>query len=177
MRCDTQVCHLAAEGSISPSVWQRSGSIRATAGYREGVSVDGDAIESARRFLAEHHQAVLVTRRRDGSLQSSPVTAGLDSEGRAAISSRAMLAKVRNLRRDPRATLCVVTSAWFGRWLQLDGPATVHSLPEALEPLVELYRSVRGEHPDWADYRAAMVDEERVLITIDIERVAGPALD
>ncbi len=131
-------------------------------------------VDRARAFLAEHHRAVLVTRRRDGSLQSSPVTAGVDADGHVAVSSREVLAKVRNLRRDPRATLCVVTHAWFGQWLQIDGRATIVSLPDALEPLVDLYRSVGGEHPDWQGFRAAMVREQRVLVSIEIERVSGP---
>lgn len=135
-----------------------------------------DELQRAREFLAEHHRAVLITRKADGSPQSSPVSAGVDADGRAVISSRAMLAKVRNLRRDPRASLCVVTDAWFGPWLQVDGRAEIVELPEALELLVEVYRRIRGEHPDWEDYRRAMVSEQRVLIRIELERAAGPAL-
>jgi PPOX class probable F420-dependent enzyme len=133
-------------------------------------------LQQARRFLAEHHQAVLITRKSDGAPQSSPVTAGIDQEGRAVISSRSMLAKVNNLRRDPRATLCVVTEAWFGPWVQVDGRAEIVVLPEALDLLVDVYRAIRGEHPDWAEYREAMVREERVVIRIAIERAAGPAV-
>ncbi len=136
-----------------------------------------DDLERARGFLALHHRAVLVTRKHDGSPQASPVTAGVDGEGRAVISSRTMLAKVRNLRRDPRATLCVVTDAWFGPWVQVDGRAEIVELPEALELLVDTYRRIRGEHPDWDDYRAAMAREQRVLVRVSLERAAGPALD
>ncbi len=134
-------------------------------------------LQRARDFLAAHHRAVLITRRQDGSPQSSPVTAGVDAEGRAVVSSRRMLAKVRNLRRDPRTSLCVVTDAWFGPWLQADGLAEIVELPGALEPLVDVYRRIRGEHPDWAEYREAMVREERVVIRITLERASGPALD
>jgi len=135
-----------------------------------------DALATARAFLAENHQAVLITRRRDGSPQASPISAGVDADGRAVVSSRRMLAKVANLRRNPAASLCVVTPAWFGPWLQADGRAEIVELPEALELLVDAYRRIRGEHPDWDDYRAAMVREERVLIRIELERAAGPAI-
>jgi PPOX class probable F420-dependent enzyme len=129
-----------------------------------------DRLQLAREFLAKNHRAVLITRRADGSPQSSPVTAGVDGEGRAIVSSRRMLAKVRNLRNDPQASLCVVTEAWFGPWAQLDGRAEIIELPDALELLVEAYRSIRGEHPDWDEYRVAMQREERVLIRIELER-------
>jgi PPOX class probable F420-dependent enzyme len=130
-------------------------------------------IHEARQFLRENHRAILSTIRSDGRPQLSPIAAGVDGDGRAVVSSRETAFKVRNLRRDPRASLCVVSDEWYGDWLQVDGTATVISLPDAMEPLVDYYRSLRGEHPDWDDYRAAMERERRVLIRIDIER-AGP---
>ncbi|MCX7620514.1 MAG: PPOX class F420-dependent oxidoreductase [Acidimicrobiales bacterium] len=130
--------------------------------------------DDARALLVDHHRAILVTRRRDGSLQISPVTAGVDSGGRVVVSSREPAYKVKNLRRDPRSSLCVLSDEFFGPWLQIDGRAEIVSLPEAMEGLVDYYRQVAGEHPDWNDYRAAMERERRVLIRIDIERV-GPA--
>ena len=129
-------------------------------------------LDAARQFLREHHRAVLVTFRKDGRPQTSPVTAGVDDAGRVAISSREAAYKVRNLRRDPRATLCALSDD-FWKWIQIDGTATVVSLPEAMEPLVEYYRATAGEHPDWDDYRAAMERDRRVIVRIEIER-AGP---
>ncbi len=129
-------------------------------------------LDAARQFLREHHRAVLVTFRKDGRPQTSPVTAGVDDAGRVAISSREAAYKVRNLRRDPRATLCALSDD-FWKWIQIDGTATLVSLPEAMEPLVEYYRATAGEHPDWDDYRAAMERDRRVIVRIEIER-AGP---
>jgi len=127
----------------------------------------------AQQFLATHHCAVLTTRRRDGRLQMSPITVGVDAEGRAVISSRESAYKTRHLRRDPRASLCVFVDEFYGPWVQIDGTAEVLSLPEAMEPLVDYYRRIEGEHPDWADYRRAMESDRRVLIRISIDS-AGP---
>ena len=130
-------------------------------------------IPVAQQFLREHENAVLATWRRDGRLQMSPVTAGLDAAGRAIIASRETTYKVRNLRRDPRAALCVFVEAFTGPWVQIEGTAEVVTLPEAMEPLVDYYRRLAGEHPDWEDYRRAMIADRRALIRITIER-AGP---
>ena len=127
----------------------------------------------AQQFLRENRNAVLATWRRDGRLQMSPVTVGLDGTGRAILSSRETAYKVRNLRRDPRAALCVFVKAFFGPWVQIEGTAEVVTLPEAMEPLVDYYRCLAGEHPDWDDYRRAMTADRRALIRITIER-AGP---
>jgi PPOX class probable F420-dependent enzyme len=130
-------------------------------------------IAVAQQFLRENENAVLATWRRDGRLQMSPVTVGLDGAGRAIISSSETTYKVRNLRRDPRATLCVFVEAFTGPWVQIEGTAEVVSGPEAVEPLVDYYRRLAGEHPDWDDYRRVMLAERRALIRITIERV-GP---
>ena len=130
-------------------------------------------IEQAKSFLAENHRGVLATTRQSGAIQMSPILIGVDEDGRAIISSRETAYKVRNLWRDPRVSVCVFTDGFFGQWIQIEGTATILSLPDALEPLVDYYKSVVGEHPDWADYRQAMVKEKRVLIRIHIER-AGP---
>jgi len=127
----------------------------------------------AQQFLATHHRAVLATRRRDGRLQLSPVSVGVDAAGRAIVSSRETAYKTRNLRRDPRASLCVFVDGFFGPWVQVDGTTEVVALPEAMEPLIDYYRRVAGEHPDWADYRRAMERERRVLLRISIDS-AGP---
>ena len=130
--------------------------------------------DQAREFVASHHRAVLVTRRSAGGLQTSPVTVGVDSDGKVVISSRETAYKVRNLRRDPTATLCVLSDDFFGRWIQIDGAAEIVPLPDAMEGLVDYYRGISGEHPDWDDYRRAMVDQRRVLIRLAIGDV-GPA--
>ena len=130
-------------------------------------------IAEAQQFLRENECAVLATWRRDGRVQMSPITVGLDAEGHAIISSRETAYKVKNLRRDPRASLCVFVDEFTGPWVQVEGTAEILSLPEAMEPLVEYYRLVAGEHSDWDEYRRAMERDRRVLIRITIER-AGP---
>ena len=128
----------------------------------------------ARSILADKHRAVLATHRRDGSVQMSPVTVALDAEGRPIISTRQTAYKVKNLRRDPRASLCVFSDGFFGEWLQVDGTVTIVDLPEAMEGLVDYYRRASGgEHPDWDNYRAAMQRDQRVLLRLEITR-AGP---
>jgi PPOX class probable F420-dependent enzyme len=129
-------------------------------------------LDAARDFVKANHRAVLATTRRDGRPQLSAVVVGVDSEGRAVVSSRETAMKVRNLRRDPRVSICVMSND-FRDWRQLDGTADVLSLPEAMEPLVDYYRQMQGEHPDWDDYRRAMAAERRVLVRVTIER-AGP---
>jgi len=130
-------------------------------------------IAVAQQFLRENENAILATWRRDGRLQMSPVTVGLDSAGRAIISSQETTAKVRNLQRDPRATLCILVETFRGPWVQIEGTAEIMTLPEAMEPLVDYYRGLAGEHPDWEDYRRAMTADRRALIRITIEH-AGP---
>ena len=130
-------------------------------------------IAAALDYVRTNHQAVLYTRRADGSPQLSPITLDVDGTGLVVISSRETAYKVRNLRRDPRCSLCVFPDKWVGRWVQLDGTADLLSLPDALESLVGYYRGLRGEHPDWDDYRAAMVREQRLLIRVTVDR-AGP---
>ena len=130
--------------------------------------------DQAREFVANNHQAVLITRRSTGGLQTSPVTVGIDSDGKVVISSRQTAYKVRNLRRRPTATLCVFTDNFFGPWVQIDGTAALVPLPGAMDGLIDYYRRISGEHPDWDDYRRAMVDQRRVLIRVTIDKV-GPS--
>jgi len=120
-------------------------------------------------FLRPRHHAVLLTTRRDGRPQSSPNTCGLDAEGRIVISTYPERAKVHNIRRDPRVSVCVLSDEWNGPWVQVDGTAEVIDLPDALEPLVEYFRSISGEHPDWDEYRKAMQDQGKSLIRITID--------
>jgi PPOX class probable F420-dependent enzyme len=130
-------------------------------------------IDRALDFIREHHHAVMQTYRRDGAPQLSPIACGVDADGFIVVSTRETALKTKNLRRDPRVSVCVLSDGFFGDWIQVDGRAQVTSLPEAMEHLVEYYRTVSGEHPDWDDYRAAMVRDQRVIVRITAER-AGP---
>ena len=130
-------------------------------------------LDAARSFLGDHHHAVLHTYRRDGSPQLSPVAVTVDHDGFAVVSTRETAIKVANLERDPRTSLCVFPDEFFGRWIRVDGTAEIVRLPEALEPLVDYYRRIAGEHEDWDDYRQAMHDERRVLLRITLTG-AGP---
>lgn len=131
-------------------------------------------IAAAREFLAQHHWGVLTTRRKDGSLQMSPVTVGIDQHGRAIISSRETAYKVNNLRRDPRAAVCAFTHEFHGEgWVQVTGTAEILALPQAIDTLVYLERQAKGENKDWPAFHERMKREKRVIIRIAIES-AGP---
>ena len=127
-------------------------------------------LEGLLDFVRPRHRVILVTRRRDGSAQLSPVSAGVDDEGRLVVSTYPERAKVRNLRRDPQAGAMVLSDEWNGPWVQVDGTAEVIDLPDALGPLEAYYRSIAGEHPDWAEYREAMVRQGKCLVRLTIER-------
>ncbi len=120
-------------------------------------------------FLRARRRAVIMTTRQDGRPQSSPVACGVDADGRLVISTYPERAKARNVRRDPRVSVCMLSDDWDGPYVHVDGRGEVLDLPEALEPLVEYFRSLSGEHPDWDDYRAAMVRQEKCLIRVTIE--------
>jgi len=121
-------------------------------------------------FIRPRHQAVLATQRADGTPQLSPVTMGVDPEGTVLIATYPERAKARNLRLRPTATVCVLSDTFNGEWVQLSGPATVVDLPEAVDGLVVYFRSISGEHPDWDEYRQAMVDQGKALIRIVPDR-------
>ena len=122
----------------------------------------------------QYHWGVLATRRKDGSLQRSPITPGVDSEGRLVISSRETAYKVKNLRRDPRASVCAFTPAFHGEgWVQVNGAAEIISLPDAMSSLIYLQRQVYGEHKSWSVFQERMARERRVIIRFAIESV-GP---
>jgi PPOX class probable F420-dependent enzyme len=124
--------------------------------------------EELLEFLRARHHAILMTTRKDGRPQSSPNTYGVDVEGRIVISTYPERAKVRNVRRDPRVSVCVLSDDFGGPWVQVDGVAEALDLPEALEPLVEYFRVISGEHPDWDEYRQAMRDQGKSLIRVTI---------
>ena len=130
-------------------------------------------LAAAQQFLRANHQAVMATFRRDGRPALSPVTVGVDDAGRVVVSTRQTAMKVKHLRRDPRVAVTVFTDGFYGDFVQVEGTAEIVSLPEAMDLLVEYYRTVAGEHPDWDDYRAAMVRDQRVLLQVTITK-AGP---
>ncbi|MEU8377883.1 PPOX class F420-dependent oxidoreductase [Streptosporangium sp. NPDC048865] len=121
-------------------------------------------------FLRDRHRALVVTTRRDGRPQASPVTCGVDAEGRIVVSTYPERAKTSNARRDPRVSVVVLSDDFDGPWVQVDGTAEVLDLPEALEPLVDYYRSISGEHPDWDEYREAMARQGKSLLRVTPER-------
>jgi PPOX class probable F420-dependent enzyme len=131
-------------------------------------------LDAAKTFLRKHHHGVLATRKKDGGIQMSPITPGLDEGGRVIISSRETAYKVNNLRRDPRAAVCVFAPSFHGEgWVQASGSAEIISLPQALDTLIYLYRQAYGEHKNWDEFRQRMERERRVIIRIAIESV-GP---
>jgi PPOX class probable F420-dependent enzyme len=107
--------------------------------------------------------------RASGAPQLSPVTCGVDDDGRVVISTYPERAKTANARRDPRVSLCVLSDDFGGAWVQVDGTAEVLDVPESVEPLVEYYRNIAGEHPDWAEYRQAMVTQGKSIIRVTID--------
>jgi len=117
-------------------------------------------------FVRPRHRMILVTHRRDGSPQVSPVTAGLDDAGRIVIATYPERAKVANLRREPACSVLVLSDEFNGPWVQVDGTAEVLDLPGALDPLVDYFRSISGEHSDWDEYRRAMTDQGKCLVRI-----------
>ena len=129
-------------------------------------------LDDARDFVRRNHRAVLATRTSSG-VQQSPVLVGVDEQGRLTVSSRETAFKTKNLRVDPWAQLCVLNDGFFGDWIYVEGAAEVVSLPEAMEPLVEYYRGISGEADDWAEYRAGMEREQRVILRVTPTR-AGP---
>jgi len=130
-------------------------------------------LDQAREFVRSHHHAVMATRRGTGGIQQSPVAVGVDDEGYLVVSSREGAYKTRNVRRDPWAQVCVFTDRFFGDWVWVEGDVQVVSLPEAMEPLVEYYRALAGEHPNWDEYRESMRQERRVLLRMR-PSAAGP---
>ncbi|MCW2690915.1 MAG: pyridoxamine 5-phosphate oxidase [Mycobacterium sp.] len=134
------------------------------------ATADKVGLDELLDFVRPRHRMVLTTFRSDGSLQSSPVTGGVDAEGRIVISSYPQRAKSANLRRRPSASVTVLSDDFNGPYVQVDGDGEVIDLPGAVEPLVDYYRAIAGEHPDWDEYRQAMVDQGKCLIRITPQR-------
>ena len=131
--------------------------------------------DQALEFIRGNSHCVLATTRRDGRPQLSPVDVTVNAQGQVVLSSRQTAMKVKNLRREPYASVCVFTDQFYGGWCQVEGPVTIVDLPDAMDGLVDYYRRAAGkEHPDWDDYREAMVRDQRVLVVIDVERTGPP---
>lgn len=126
--------------------------------------------EQLLEFVRTRHKGTLVTTRRDGRPQMSPVACGVDEQGRVVVSTYPERVKAVNARRDPRVSILIHSEDWDDPYVQVDGTAEVLDLPEALEPLVDYFRCIAGEHPDWDEYRAAMREQDKSLIRITIER-------
>ena len=131
------------------------------------TGVDRDGLTD---FLRPRHHMILLTWRRDGSTQGSPVTAGVDNEGRIVVATYPERAKAVNVARRPQASVIVLSEEFNGPWVQVDGDAELITLPDAVEPLVDYFRAISGEHSDWAEYRQAMVDQGKALIRITLTR-------
>ncbi len=149
-----------------------SGSFSAAAGERRLTQLLVD-LGHATSFLSGHPRAILATFRADGRPQLSPVVAAVDDLGRVLISTRETAIKAKNLAKDPRAALCVISDGFFGDWIQAEGNAELIHLPEAMPLLEDYYRRLSGEHEDWQDYREAMQRDRRLIARITIDR-AGP---
>lgn len=134
------------------------------------ATADAVGLPELLEFIRPRHKMLLTTFRADGSLQSSPVTGGVDDKGRIVIATYPQRAKSVNLRRNPSASVVVLSDDFNGAYVQVDGDAEVIGLPEAVELLVDYYRVIAGEHPDWAEYRKAMVDQGKCLIRITPRR-------
>jgi PPOX class probable F420-dependent enzyme len=127
-------------------------------------------LEGLLDFVRPRHRALLITSRSDGTPQASPLTCGVDDAGRLVMSTYPERAKTRNARRNPMASVVVLSDDWNGPWVQIDGEAEVIDSPDSVEPLVEYFRNISGEHPDWDEYREAMLKQGKSLIRVTPRR-------
>ena len=134
------------------------------------ATADRVSREGLLEFIRPRHHAILVTTRTDARPQLSPVTCGVDPEGRVLISTYPERAKARNVRRDNRVSVCVLSDDFDDAWVQVDGTGEVLDMPGAVEEFVTYFRSISGEHPDWDEYRAAMRKQGKSLIRVSIDR-------
>jgi len=127
-------------------------------------------LDAALAFARDHRNGVLITLKRDGRPQSSNIVYTVADDGRVRVSITAERAKYRNLVRDPRVSLHVNADD-FWSYVVLEGDADLSPVATTtddptVDELVEMYRAVQGEHPDWDDYRRAMVTDQRVVLTL-----------
>jgi PPOX class probable F420-dependent enzyme len=130
-------------------------------------------VAEALAFVRANHHGVIATTRADGRTAMSPIACTVDAGGRVVVSTRETAMKVKHIEREPHVAICVLNDGFFGGWVQVEGEAEIVRLPDAMDGLVEYFRLIAGEHPDWDDYRAAMVRDRRVLLRITVTR-AGP---
>ena len=129
-------------------------------------------------FLAARHHGVLATIRRDGRPQLSTITYLYDPASATFIASiTETRAKTKNMRRDPRVTFHVSSEDGWS-YVVVEGRASLTAPAAApdddtVEALVDYYRRASGEHPDWTEYREAMVTDQRVLLTVHVEKLLG----
>jgi len=138
------------------------------------VSATSEDLQAITNFARGTIRSVLVTRRKDGGLQSSPMSCAADDEGYLLTATKAGNAKVRNLKRDPRITVCLFNEQWPGPWMHVDGEATITGLPEAM-PLLQSYYARRGQDTSTEEFRQRMQNENRVLIRVKPDRVVRPS--
>lgn len=151
----------------SPADARRAGAVAYRRSMARTIATDTRVDrEGMLAFARPRHHMLLATTRRDGRPQISPVTGGIDDQGRIVISTYPGRAKTRNAERDPHTSVVVLSDEWNGAWIQLDGDAEVLAMPAAEDALVDYFRSISGEHPDWAEYRQAMTLQNKSLIRI-----------
>jgi PPOX class probable F420-dependent enzyme len=127
-------------------------------------------LDAALAFVRDHRNGVLLTLKRDGRPQSSNIVYTVSDDGRIRVSVTADRAKTRNLRRDPRVSLHVNADD-FWSYVVVEADAELSPVAAApddatVDELVEMYQALQGEHPDWDDYRRAMVADGRLVLTI-----------
>ena len=131
-------------------------------------------IADAQKFIKDNHRACIAVRQKDGWPQMTLVTPGIDAAGRVILTSRGTTYKVKHLRRDPKVSMLIFGEQFSGsKFVQIHGSAEIVDLPQAMDGLIDWYKTVRGEHKNWEDYKKQVTDEKRVLIRINIEKV-GP---
>ncbi len=131
-------------------------------------------ISEAREFLKNHHRGCLVTRKKNGSLQMTLVSPGLDVGGGAIITARDRTYKIKNIKRNPQISLLVFGDEFHGsNYIQIDGKAEIVPHPEAMDIVLNWYRQIHGEPKSWQEVREKILAEGRVAIRVTIEKV-GP---
>jgi len=130
-------------------------------------------IDEALEFIRSNHHGVLATTRKDGRTAMSPIACDVDDDGKVVVSTRETAMKVKHIEREPHVAICVLNDGFYGEWAQVEGEAEIVHLPDAMDGLIDYYRRISGEHPDWDDYRAAMERDRRVLLRVTVSR-AGP---
>lgn len=128
--------------------------------------------DRVRNFLDQHHSAIMATLRKDGTPHVARIGVGL-VDGRLWSSATQTRVRTRHLRRDPRATLCVIDNANPYRWMGLECEVTILDGPEAVEQNLALYRVLAGEPKDLEEYRQAMVAEQRIIYEFSAKRAYG----